>query len=731
MKARPGLAATGREGLGRLPVGTAAARLADAADAGVTRVVALGNRIPVHGALYVLLLTACVLQALSPIHFTDTDLWYHMSGGRAFFATGSIPDTPFYAFAVDANEFVNYYWAFQALVHQVYDHLGYGGLIALRCLLLGASGWLLIQVVAGSRRDKPGILIWLLGITGILLLEARADAVRPHLFSYLLLLSFLYILEHRRRWAPLLPLLTVVWVNLHGIVWPLIGLLCGSYFIAWLWQRLRGGGDGDRGLAVSLLLCAPALLLTPHGTDLLMTPFDVAGHVDRYVWEMMPVDASGLFATFWQLYGFSFDNGLLLLMIGLLFATFRAIFRRDADPARLLLAGGGLLLLTRGERFVWEWVLLSLPFVRDALQHVSLRLAPPPQPAASGALRWLIALLPGVTLVASLSAPAGYPFDRKDLPVGITRFLQAEQLEGRLMVPANRAGYVHWAVGPKIKVPLDLQMSLTSDWDVSRLNAAYANRNALVQFLQRYRPDFVAIPVESRKVGGWLADAGAFEPVFFDDVYVLYADRDHHPALTGRYRFDHVDPFNLAKSGDDIDGKLTELSRVAALDSDGQRVHHGIAQSLFGAGRYTETLAAAEIHQAKRPWDPNGYQYAGNALRDLGRCREALAQYDRALDRVPDDDTDLRMTLQRDKGSCHYLLQDFDAAFDNLWAGMNPFKYGYPPELYYQLAVSAVAVGRTDTAKLMLRLLLWRSTPAEAVEVWHKAEAFLADLQAP
>ena len=59
-----------------------------------------------------------------------------------------------------------------------------------------------------------------------------------------------------------LPVLTVVWVNMHGVEWLVGAAICGAYFIERVWQWIRAGRVADRTVSSTLIwttACLPAL----------------------------------------------------------------------------------------------------------------------------------------------------------------------------------------------------------------------------------------------------------------------------------------------------------------------------------------------------------------------------------------------------------------------------------------------------------------------------------------
>ena len=63
--------------------------------------------------------------------YSDSDLWYHLSGGRYFFENGEIPSDAYFSFISPEKEWSNYYWLFQIVVYSIHTISGYYGLIIL------------------------------------------------------------------------------------------------------------------------------------------------------------------------------------------------------------------------------------------------------------------------------------------------------------------------------------------------------------------------------------------------------------------------------------------------------------------------------------------------------------------------------------------------------------------------------------------------------------------------
>jgi hypothetical protein len=157
----------------------------------------------------VLLMMFTYLLGLS-IRMTDTDMWYHLTGGRFLFETGN-PANPTDISFLPARDNLNYFWGFQAIVFAIWSVFDYFGLIVMKSFLMLGTAWFLVKIIAAdSKISMLGLWQLLLLSLIVYLLSSRGVAVWPHLFSYLFISFFIYTLMYREKWFAVLPLLTIL-----------------------------------------------------------------------------------------------------------------------------------------------------------------------------------------------------------------------------------------------------------------------------------------------------------------------------------------------------------------------------------------------------------------------------------------------------------------------------------------------------------------------------------------
>jgi hypothetical protein len=114
-----------------------------------------------------------------------------------------------------------------------------------------------------------------------------------------------YLTDPRPRWLVGLPLVAVVWANLHA-GWVLLFLLGGAVVVGEAIDRIAGRRPSGheplpwaavRNLAIALLVSVVALVLNPNGIDLYTYPFMTVGitALNRYVMEWFPASIDTLF----------------------------------------------------------------------------------------------------------------------------------------------------------------------------------------------------------------------------------------------------------------------------------------------------------------------------------------------------------------------------------------------------------------------------------------------------
>ncbi|HET9768593.1 MAG TPA: hypothetical protein VFS60_17235 [Thermoanaerobaculia bacterium] len=665
------------------------------------------------GVPYLAALAAAVVVFLVswPIFAGDTDLWFQLNAGRTIVETGSIP-----RFAVGTflqRPWIDYAWLFQLTALGAYSAGGYVGLIVLRACLFLAMAAVVVALLRPWRR--PGVP-WRVaaGVLVLLVQLPRFGSVRPQLVALVLLAVVLLALERGGRWLAVLPLAALVWVNAHGVSWPVLAVALGAYGADLAWQWLRGRAPADlRARALAIGAAAAAVLVTPHGFRLLPLPFTPAEFASRMIDEMTPLPAIA-YAQF-GLEGLIVGRQTLfnLVMLLAVVALVEGAARRRLRVAHVLLIAGGVFGLTRGSRFVCEVALFALPLLSAWEPPVLVRERRVPRLVGAAALV-LLALMPFATLV-HLRYPGRWPFSVDNLPTGVAGFLARAGRGGTVFGSPDLAGYLEWKLSPRYRVFADVQTPFPyQDLDMFLAIGHTGDRVLLGRALARYRPDFFTVDVNDREAPRNLDPRWGYRPVAFDWTTVLYAHRQSQRQLVERYELRAVDPLIIAASGQLRPGAppelgRAELGRLLALDPDNGAVAVALARLELVLGGASVALPLAQRAAELTPLRAEAWMTLGDASLALGRYREAVSAFETARRRGGREDR-----IGRQLWVCWSKLGEPRRAYRELDRVVDPVGSATTFVDLLALGETAAAVGDREAAERNLTFALWKAPDAES-----------------
>ncbi len=221
----------------------------------------------------------------------DNDAWFILNCGRYVLANG-IPHTEF-ATMHEGLHYVMEQWLTAAIFWKIYSTFGAGGLINF-CWLIGVIligvYYKLCLYVSGGNKKISALLSFAVGI----IVFPSYIVTRPQIFSTLILLIEVFLLEkysrERKIWTlAILPVLSIIFVNLHAALYPMLIIV----LLPFLAESLLGK------FSLPLILAALGIFLAgfvnPYGAEamlFLFTSYDPAIHGN--IGEIHPPVAKGL-----------------------------------------------------------------------------------------------------------------------------------------------------------------------------------------------------------------------------------------------------------------------------------------------------------------------------------------------------------------------------------------------------------------------------------------------------
>jgi hypothetical protein len=168
----------------------------------------------------------------------ESDIFWHLTAGQWMLHHHILPGADIWS--VDpTGRIVNVYWLFQLIVAGLHAVGGFAALSAMKSLLLGAIAFVLARSVPAASRSAAAIAVLTLTLVAV---QIRTLA-RPEAFTFLYLVTVLWILESVRLGAPrrrlwgLVPIM-VLWVNMHSLYVLGLVVIWTGVVGAWLQERI-------------------------------------------------------------------------------------------------------------------------------------------------------------------------------------------------------------------------------------------------------------------------------------------------------------------------------------------------------------------------------------------------------------------------------------------------------------------------------------------------------------
>ena len=309
-----------------------------------------------------------------------------------------------------------------------------------------------------------------------------------------------------------------------------------------------------------------------------------------------------------------------------------------------------------------------------------------------------------------------YPFSQSNLPAGVVRFLNQHTAGGKILNEANTGGYLPWALSPKFKIYMDMQMAIFSDTDFAAAQNAFFDANAFKAFIQKYDPSFISVSLNRPNFKKIVATDTRFVPVFFDQAELLYVNKSHHSDLAERYALKAINPFHYGEviyadeSAERLSEIFSEASRILDQDPANYRAHHILSSISVVRRQYDKALSHAEAIIRLYPEQSHGYALKGDALFWMGRYEEAARLYKKALDMGR---TSKAEHVYWNLHASYNNLKEYKKAYRVLSKYVNPFNPNTDYKEIYQLGIAASAVGKGREAVTFLKIARMKAPPTD------------------
>lgn len=413
---------------------------------------------------------------MSMLPLPPNDLWWHMAAGRSMVDEGALLQSNRWAYTLPYDaRYIYQSWLSEIMMYALW-WLGDVPLLSLARTVAIVGGYGLVAWHA-LRRCGNGIAVAL-----ALLLAGFASignwTLRPQTLALVPAAALVVIAGEylhgcmRARWLAAVPLIMLLWVNMHGSF--IMGAaLLGLVWLSAAWTLLRSAPAARHAVLRQLgvwtavgLATFGALLLNPLGFGIFgyvrMMLSNISLQTSFMEWQPPRNTFGPLSAGFW----------FFAILIGL--AALMAKSSRRPSMVDVLWYCGMAWLAIGGSRYIMWFALITMPLLAEQLAAL---FGPRAQPRSQPAVTMLYAALLGAAMVATLpwfmparffgpavagafasAGPYRMLLSSKN-PIAATEWLAAHPIEGRFWTDMSYTSYTIWRM-PGQQVFADLRVEL-------------------------------------------------------------------------------------------------------------------------------------------------------------------------------------------------------------------------------------------------------------------------------
>jgi hypothetical protein len=484
---------------------------------------------------------------------SDSDVGWHVRNGEHILVVRSVPQVDYFSYTMMGRPWYAWEWLYDATIAGIHSVAGLNGVVLVSAFIFALTFALLFRLTLKLSGNLPVAVC-------LTLLSVAAASIhllaRPHLVTWLFtLLWFAHLDSFQRGWRRhlfALPLLMLLWVNLHGGF--LVGVALQTLFLGGnLWtrstascrQRRERANERLFHLSIVLLLSLAATMLTPYGYRLHL-------HLHSYLSDRFLMDNISEFLSpnFHLPQVEAFALLLLLTLLALAPSKGRA---RGLDVLIIAFSTWAGLHATRNIPIAS--ILLSLTTaptlgaaVRDMKDREDIgvglrRLATRVDgfSARMGAIEQRLTghVLPAVAtllLLSSLSGRGAFSqtamslnFDEKQMPVQAVEFMAEHNIRGHFFSPDSWGGYLIYRLYPNVLMMVDDRHDFYGQAFLrDYLTVLHAGRGWR-DLLDANQVNWVVVPLDS-PLANALNDTGDWKMVHHDGTAIIFARASPLPA---------------------------------------------------------------------------------------------------------------------------------------------------------------------------------------------------------
>lgn len=466
----------------------------------------------------------------------DTDTWWHLRAGQFMVEHQTIITMDPFSHTRSGQLWIDHGWLAQIIWYGLYALGGWALISLVLAGLVTLAFWFMWQQIEAN--TFVGAFSMILGA----IVSSVVWTARPQMISFMLTAVVATLLHrfkrHHGRLLPWLPLIMIVWVNLHG------GFAIGfMLMLAYLggevannltrhqddpvvsWPRLKH-------LLIVIGLCLAVVVINPHTWRMWLYPFQTVG-----------ISALRDFIQEWQSPDFHlpYVQPFALMLLLVIAALGRAGRRADWTDLALIamwtawalfaarnIAIFGLIatpILARYADLTWSsqwqhWGYQRVPFSSSSRMPASAKL--------NWTLLSLIVVAALIKIAVPLTPAANLKAEQESLPYEAVEYLRENKPMGPMFNSYNWGGYLIFKLWPDYAVYIDGRTDLYDDEFIRRYLNVMVAGEAWQQTLADDGINLIFVESQST-LAKFLRDDPTWTERYRDEMAVIFTRNDRLP----------------------------------------------------------------------------------------------------------------------------------------------------------------------------------------------------------
>jgi hypothetical protein len=487
-------------------------------------------------------------------HMIEGDTGWHIRTGEWILANGRVPTHDIFSFSKPGEPWFAWEWLWDVGAALLHAQWGMPAVMLASLFFICLSLGILYRLCL---RQSKSVLAAFISCWLAISISTLHWIARPHVFTFLFFIVFLWVLQiaSEGRWKALfvLPLLTVLWTNLHGgflsgfvlIGGFLVGELLGAILALRSETRALHTGRASR-YAAALAGCVVASLANPYGYRLHAHAFGVltstGAFFKKLIQEWLGFNFNsfhapffeillflGVTATLWSAYRGKYAYACLIPA----WLHFALTSARNAPLCAFLVAPIIAEMLTDAwkalhEREIPSWARR----IREALNDIESELAAfefIPRAYLVSGVAFLLVVLASFSAGAPPNLRAIY--SDKKYPKRAVQALRTQLLTNRVFAPDEWGDFLIYELYPSGRVYIDGRFDYYGQRFSERYVETMDAKHGWADEFDRRQINAVLIPATSA-LSSTLKESRRWSVTYDDGVAIFFLKRTPPPSAT-------------------------------------------------------------------------------------------------------------------------------------------------------------------------------------------------------